>query len=42
MYGFLWWLQHDHAGRQVSFAAQGGGSHHCFVIPEHQLVIVVR
>jgi CubicO group peptidase (beta-lactamase class C family) len=42
MYGYLWWLQHDREGRQVSFAAQGGGSHHCFVVPDHDLVVVVR
>lgn len=42
MYGYLWWLQHDRDGRQVSFAAQGGGSHHCFVIPDHDLVVAVR
>jgi hypothetical protein len=42
MYGYLWWLQHDQSGRQVSLAAQGGGSHHCFVIPDHELVVVAR
>ncbi|MCA9751789.1 MAG: serine hydrolase [Gemmatimonadetes bacterium] len=42
MYGYLWWLQHDAEGRQVSYAAQGGGSHHVFVVPEHDLVAVVR
>ncbi len=42
MYGYLWWLQHDAHGEQVSFAAQGGGSHHCFVIPDHELVVVAR
>jgi CubicO group peptidase (beta-lactamase class C family) len=42
MYGYLWWLQHDHRRRQVSLAAQGGGSHQCFVIPDHDLVVVVK
>lgn len=42
MYGLMWWLQHDGEGRQVCFSAQGGGSHHCFVIPDRDLVIVVR
>ena len=42
MYGYLWWLQHDAYAKQVSFAAQGGGSHHCFVIPAHELVVVAR
>jgi CubicO group peptidase (beta-lactamase class C family) len=42
MYGLMWWLQHDEGGRQISFAVQGGGSHHCFVIPDHELVIVVK
>jgi CubicO group peptidase (beta-lactamase class C family) len=42
MYGYLWWLQHDQSGKQVSLAAQGGGSHHCFVIPDHELVVVAR
>lgn len=42
MYGLMWWLQHDRTGRQVCFAAQGGGSHQCLVIPDHELVIVVR
>jgi len=42
MYGLMWWLQHDGAGRQVSFAAQGGGSHQCFVVPDHDLVVVAR
>lgn len=42
MYGYMWWLQHDRDGRQVSFAAQGGGSHQCFVIPDHDLVIAVK
>jgi CubicO group peptidase (beta-lactamase class C family) len=42
MYGYLWWLQHDQSGKRVSLAAQGGGSHHCFVIPDHELVVVAR
>ena len=42
MYGYMWWLQHDATGRPVSFAAQGGGSHACFVVPDHDLVIVVK
>lgn len=42
MYGYLWWLQHDASGRQVCFAAQGGGSHNVFVVPEHGLVVVAR
>ena len=42
MYGMMWWLQHDATGRQVSHAAQGGGSHQCIVIPDHDLVVVVR
>lgn len=42
MYGYLWWLQHDHAGRQVCFSAQGGGSHQCMVIPDRDLVVVVK
>ena len=42
MYGLMWWLQHDEAGRQVCFSAQGGGSHQCFVVPDHDLVVVVR
>jgi hypothetical protein len=42
MYGLMWWLQHDAAGRQICHAAQGGGSHQCFVVPDHDLVIVVR
>jgi CubicO group peptidase (beta-lactamase class C family) len=42
MYGLMWWLQHDATGRQVCYAAQGGGSHHCFVVPDHDLVVVVR
>lgn len=42
MYGYLWWLQHGGDGRQVCYAAQGGGSHHCFVIPGYEMVVVVR
>lgn len=42
MYGLMWWLQYDAAGRQVCFAAQGGGSHQCFVVPDRDLVVVIR
>jgi CubicO group peptidase (beta-lactamase class C family) len=42
MYGYMWWLQHDSARRQVSFAAQGGGSHQLFVIPNHDIVMVMK
>jgi hypothetical protein len=42
MYGLMWWLQHDASGRQVCFAAQGGGAHQCIVVPDHDLVVVVR
>jgi CubicO group peptidase (beta-lactamase class C family) len=42
MYGYLWWLQHDRAGKQVCFSAQGGGSHQCIVVPDHELVVVAR
>ena len=42
MYGLTWWLQHDATGRQVCHSAQGGGSHQCFVVPDHDLVVVVR
>jgi CubicO group peptidase (beta-lactamase class C family) len=42
MYGYMWWLQHAVDGRQVCFAAQGGGSHQCIVVPDHELVVVVR
>ena len=42
MYGYLWWLQHDAAGRQVSFAAQGGGAHQAIVIPAYDMVIAFK
>jgi CubicO group peptidase (beta-lactamase class C family) len=42
MYGYMWWLQHNAARKQVSFAAQGGGSHQLFVIPDHDVVVVMR
>jgi hypothetical protein len=42
MYGYGWWLQHDAQGHKVSFAAAGGGHHACFVVPRHDLVVIVR
>ena len=42
MYGLMWWLQYDSSGNQVCVSAQGGGSHQCFVVPDHDLVAVVR
>ena len=42
MHGLMWWLQHDASGRQACFAAQGGGAHQCIVVPDHDLVVVVR
>ena len=42
MYGLMWWLQSDAAERQVCYSAEGGGSHQLFVVPDHDLVVVVR
>jgi CubicO group peptidase (beta-lactamase class C family) len=42
MYGLMWWLQHDATRAPVSYAAQGGGSHQCIVVPDHDLLVVVR
>ena len=42
MYGYLWWLQHDAQGQQVSFAAQGGGARQVIVIPDYDMVIAFK
>lgn len=43
-YGYLWWLlspDPDGAGREVIYAAMGFRAQYIFVVPEHDMVVVI-